>query len=413
MSLSTKITLVTTLVVTIVMSIVLTGIYLLVKQTAINTQIKDISSIPHIFNNIMNKGNMSGMMQGMMWMGPRRDFYVSKNGKVVLDPYGIGPITEKGLKKIDNRYYIFLSFPSKVIIGRDITPTINFVERIKILFVFMVILSSGIVTVLTFFITRSSTKHLRSFVKQIESLDGRDLGFRLLKPNTHDEVDELIEKFNKLMERLEKYYKLQEEFVSNVSHELKTPIANLIGYTEMLKRWGSKNKEVLEESINSICETAYTMKHLVENMLFISSNVTLELTPIELKKLVSQIVAEKEKQYGKKILLSGEGTIVANEKGLERIISILLDNAIQHGSPPFEVQLYKNSIVVIDHGKGISKEEQSKIFERFYKSRSSKGHGLGLFIVKTLCEQMNLKIHLESYNGFTKFEITGGESGEK
>lgn len=407
-SLISKVTYITTLIVALVLSIVLFTFYFSIKDVAMRSIINDLKQTVSFLN---SKGfnNVEMMMKGMLIQKFKRDFYLIFDGEVLSDPYNIGyiEIRESGTKKIEDRVFYFLKVNPRLIVGRDMTPVAVFLEDIKLRFVFIYILALLLTSFLTYLTTRNSMKHLKNFVSELENIKGNDLGFRFLKPNTNDEIDELVEKFNELMDRVEKNYKLQEEFVSNVSHELKTPISNLIGYSEMLKRWGYKDKSILEESVNSIRDTAYKMKELIENMLLLSKNFKLETEKIELRPLVEKIAQQKEKQYGQKIEISGNGTITANKEALEMIISNLLNNAIFHGKPPFEIKLSKNKIEIIDHGSGISKEEQEKIFERFYKSRNSKGHGLGLFLVKQLCNQMNLDISVKSIEGYTKFEIKG------
>jgi len=407
-SLISKVTYITTLIVALVLSIVLFTFYFSIKDVAMRSIINDLKQTVSFLN---SKGfnNVEIMMKGMLIQKFKRDFYLIFDGEVLSDPYNIGyiEIRESGTKKIEDRVFYFLKVNPRLIVGRDMTPVAVFLEDIKLRFVFIYILALLLTSFLTYLTTRNSMKHLKNFVSELENIKGNDLGFRFLKPNTNDEIDELVEKFNELMDRVEKNYKLQEEFVSNVSHELKTPISNLIGYSEMLKRWGYKDKSILEESVNSIRDTAYKMKELIENMLLLSKNFKLETEKIELRPLVKKIAQQKEKQYGQKIEISGNGTITANKEALEMIISNLLNNAIFHGKPPYEIKLSENKIEIIDHGSGISKEEQEKIFERFYKSRNSKGHGLGLFLVKQLCNQMNLDISVKSIEGYTKFEIKG------
>ena len=407
-SLISKVTYITTLIVALVLSIVLFTFYFSIKDVAMRSIINDLKQTVSFLN---SKGfnNVEIMMKGMLIQKFKRDFYLIFDGEVLSDPYNIGyiEIRESGTKKIEDRVFYFLKVNPRLIVGRDMTPVAVFLEDIKLRFVFIYILALLLTSFLTYLTTRNSMKHLKNFVSELENIKGNDLGFRFLKPNTNDEIDELVEKFNELMDRVEKNYKLQEEFVSNVSHELKTPISNLIGYSEMLKRWGYKDKSILEESVNSIRDTAYKMKELIENMLLLSKNFKLETEKIELRPLVEKIAQQKEKQYGQKIEISGNGTITANKEALEMIISNLLNNAIFHGKPPYEIKLSENKIEIIDHGSGISKEEQEKIFERFYKSRNSKGHGLGLFLVKQLCNQMNLDISIKSIEGYTKFEIKG------
>jgi signal transduction histidine kinase len=407
-SLISKVTYITILIVAIVLSLVLFYFYYSIRQIAISSIRNDLEQSINFLNS-RGFNNMESMMRGALIQKYKRDFYLIVDGEILSDPYNLGyvEIQESGRKKIEDRVFYFLKVNSRIIIGRDITPTVIFLEEMKFRFVLIYILALLITGILTYFITKNSMKHLKIFVSELENIKGNDLSFRYLKPNTNDEIDELVVKFNELMDRVEKNYKLQEEFVSNVSHELKTPIANIIGYSEMLKRWGHKDKSILEESVDSIRQTAYKMKELIENMLLLSKNFQLETEKIELRPLVEKIAQQKEKQFGKKFEISGNGTINANKEALEMIISNLLNNAIFHGKPPYEIKLSENNIKIIDHGPGISKEEQEKIFERFYKSRNSKGHGLGLFLVKQLCKQMNLEISVESNVGYTKFEIKG------
>ncbi|SHH29105.1 sensor histidine kinase [Thermosipho atlanticus] len=406
MSLTSKITYLTTLIVAIVLSIVLITFYFSIRTVAINSIKNDLRESA-TFLNKHGFGTMERIMRGMFLQNSKRDFYLIYNGEVLSDPYNLGYLDIKmsGLQKIGDRTFYFLKINEKMIVAKDITPIMRFLNDIRMRFFLIYILAVSLTSFLTYIVSKNSMKHLKNFVTELANIKGNDLGFRFIKPNTNDEIDELVEKFNELMDRVEKNYKLQEEFVSNVSHELKTPIANLIGYSEMLRRWGYKDKTILEESVESIRETAYKMKELIENMLLLSKNYQLTTEKIDMRPLTEKIVKLKEKQYNVKISLSGNGTIIANKEALERIISNLLENAILHGKPPYEIKLSENKIEIIDHGPGISKEEQEKIFERFYKSRSSKGHGLGLFLVKQLCNQMNLKISIESKNGYTKFEI--------
>ncbi|MDK2885579.1 MAG: hypothetical protein PWP54_137 [Thermosipho sp. (in: thermotogales)] len=408
MSLTSKVTYITTLIVAIVLSIVLITFYFTIRTVALNSIRDDLKETVNLLN---SKGftTMERMMKGMLIQNFKRDFYLLFDGDVLSDPYNLGliEVEKSGIKEIENRTFYFLKVNPRLTIGKDITPIETFLENLKLRFFFIYIIAILLTSFLTYITTRNSMKHLKNFVSELENIKGNDLGYRFLKPNTNDEIDELVEKFNELMERVEKNYKLQEEFVSNVSHELKTPIANLIGYSEMLKRWGHKDKSILEESVDSIRDTAYRMKELIENMLLLSKNYNLNTEKIELRPFIEKIAQQKEKHYGQKFEISGNGTITANKEALELIISNLLNNAILHGKPPYEIKLSENKIEIIDHGPGIGKEDQEKIFERFYKSRNSKGHGLGLFIVKQLCNQMNLDISVQSEKGYTKFEIKG------
>jgi len=167
---------------------------------------------------------------------------------------------------------------------------------------------------------------MKEFVNQIETLGGKDVSFRVaIKPKSV-EVAELVSKFNDLMERIEAAYKSQESFVSAVSHELRTPVASLMGYVNMLRRWGLKDEEILNESINAIEESSKEIKEIIENMLLIAKVETLTREPIDLFEFTDEIVRQRFK--GKEISIEGQGVAESNKEGLGIIISILLNNVI-------------------------------------------------------------------------------------
>lgn len=397
MSISSKVTYITTVITAITMAIVLILLYSSIRLMIYQSTKKDLieSVRPWL---VTPMGRMHN---------PKNDIYISKDGIVIVDPYEIGPINKIGKFEINGRTYLFLR-AENLIVGKDITPIVNYLNNIKKIFVYIFAISLSLISFLTYFITKKSTKHLRNFVSELSKIKGDNLSYRFIKPNTHDEVDELVEKFNELMDRVEKNYKLQEEFVSNVSHELKTPIANLIGYSKMLERWGHKDEQILKEAIDSIAQTSKQMKELVENMILLSKNLELDMEQINLRTLVEGIVAGYKDI---EIKIIGDGTILANKEALEIVIKNLIENAIYHGKAPVEIKLYQDRIEVSDHGEGISNDLRERIFEKFHKSRKSKGHGLGLYIVKKLCDQMGLDIYIKN-DKYTTFVVERSEKDE-
>ena len=207
-SLISKVTYITTLIVALVLSIVLFTFYFSIKDVAMRSIINDLKQTVSFLN---SKGfnNVEMMMKGMLIQKFKRDFYLIFDGEVLSDPYNIGyiEIRESGTKKIEDRVFYFLKVNPRLIVGRDMTPVAVFLEDIKLRFVFIYILALLLTSFLTYLTTRNSMKHLKNFVSELENIKGNDLGFRFLKPNTNDEIDELVEKFNELMDRVEKNYK--------------------------------------------------------------------------------------------------------------------------------------------------------------------------------------------------------------
>lgn len=341
---------------------------------------------------------------GVQYIVRRWDLYVAlmSDQTILNDPYGIGYVDSEGLQKIGDRYVYFSKF-GDLVFGKDVTPSVRFLNLLKLLFTVSLLALGLAIFISNYVISQRSVNDLKEFVTQLEQLGGKDVTFRVRIEPKSDEVKELINKFNDLMDRIERTYKSQESFVAAVSHELRTPVANLIGYVNMLKRWGTKNQEILTESITAIEESSREIKDIIENMLLIAKVETLTKERLNLRELVEDIVRQKFKDSN--IEVEGFGSLEANKEGLSIIISILVDNAIKHGKPPIRVVLSDNKIDVINHGDMIPEKDIPKIFEMFYKGKNSEGTGLGLYIANEIAKKIGLKISVSSTQERTIFSV--------
>lgn len=210
---------------------------------------------------------------------------------------------------------------------------------------------------------------------------------------------------------------LRREFTSNVSHELKTPLTSISGFAEIMKLGGLQDATVVDFS-SSIYDEAQRLIALVSDIMKISEldeGMILEnIEKINLYSLSEEIVkrlkpiAEKQNI---KISVFGENVYVrGTRKILDEMIYNLCDNAIKYNKPDGVVDVIITScgenvkLMVRDTGIGISKNEQSRVFERFYRvdksrSKAAGGTGLGLAIVKHGAMYHNAKINIESEEG--------------
>ncbi len=231
----------------------------------------------------------------------------------------------------------------------------------------------------------------------------------------HDEVDdeigELINNFNSMIKRLNISFDLQKEFVENASHELKTPLA-IIRTNLELAIANSKTKDLKE--LKSALNQTKQMNNLIEDLLLLSISANkIEKRKVNLINIVKQSVNELRafaKESEIKLILNIEAQnalLKGNGFLLQKAISNLIQNSIKYSNKKTNVFITiskrKNKIefTVKDNGIGISKENQKKIFERFYridKSRSKKtgGTGLGLPIAKRIIEEHGGTIVLKS-----------------
>ncbi|MEK6263401.1 MAG: HAMP domain-containing protein, partial [Clostridium sp.] len=111
---------------------------------------------------------------------------------------------------------------------------------------------------------------IRDMTKTTKAISVNALGTRLNVSNSHDELKDLSQTINKMLDGIQTSYEQQNQFVSDASHELRTPIAVIKGYANMLSRWGKDDRDILDESITAIKDEAYDMQQLVEKLLFLA-----------------------------------------------------------------------------------------------------------------------------------------------
>jgi signal transduction histidine kinase len=227
-----------------------------------------------------------------------------------------------------------------------------------------------------------------------------------------------------MINRLQGAFDRQAQFVSDASHELKTPIAIIQGYANLLDRWGKDDKEALKKSIYAIKLEAANMANLVEKLLFIakgdSGTQRIEKKEFFINELINEVVIESQLIAPNHLISSIKNdaiSIVADYKMIKQMLRIFVDNSIKF-SPENSIidissETYEDKvkIVVTDKGIGIPKHEIEKIFDRFYivdKSRSKEkgGTGLGLSIAKWIANIHHGVIEIESEEGkYTKIVV--------
>ena len=210
---------------------------------------------------------------------------------------------------------------------------------------------------------------------------------------------------NNLLLRMRDTMRQQSRFVNDASHELRTPIAVIQGYANMLDRWGKTDEKILEESITAIRNEADHMNYLVEQLLFLargdSGKTTLNLQPVMTDVLMREIYEESlmiDEKHRYRLTDGGESAEVKIDSGLmKQAVRILIDNSAKYTPEGEEIQLsYGRTdkgapyLQVQDLGQGINESELPHIFERFFRAdeaRGSAGTGLGLSIAKWIVDK--------------------------
>lgn len=235
-------------------------------------------------------------------------------------------------------------------------------------------------------------------------------------------IYKLAKKVSKMIVKpVEETFEKQKQFISDASHELKTPLAVIEANSDVLKNEIGKNKW-----INYIQSETDSMNKLINELLLLAKienvNNVKEYKQLNLSKEVEIILSMFESMaYEKQVEIKnkiGENIIInGNKEDIEHIVSTLIDNAIKHTKAQKEVEVElkkgKNEIVleVKNMGDPIPEEEREKIFERFYRidksrNRNEKRYGLGLAIAKSTIEKYNGKIEVFYKDNYTVFRVT-------
>lgn len=222
----------------------------------------------------------------------------------------------------------------------------------------------------------------------------------LPQPSEPVEIGQLASDFNQLLAAQNGRLQRERQFISDASHELRTPIATIRGNLKLIERRGKQHPEIIPESLGFIDQESLRMQHLIENLLHLSraDRAEISLHPVDIDPLVQSVIAHYQPLIDQPITYDGPATptmVLADTDMLHQVLTALLDNAHKYGAPDQSIdvtvakQAQHVTLSVADHGPGISTAERPHIFERFYRvdeSRSNKieGSGLGLAIVAQL-----------------------------
>ncbi len=214
----------------------------------------------------------------------------------------------------------------------------------------------------------------------------------------------------KIVEPVKDSYDKQKLFIANASHELKTPLAIIQANMEALdiSKENEKWKSNIEDEISHANKLVLDLLQLAK---MDAGNIEKgAIEDIILKAEIEKRIEMFKPKFTGSISLkdSSDNQIIKLPKqDLLQVLDILLDNATKYGNKKISIILDKNGFAVTNDGATISKENQEKIFDRFYQTDKTKdGSGLGLAIAKALCEQNDWQITCESNKNLTKFIVT-------
>lgn len=281
-----------------------------------------------------------------------------------------------------------------------------------------------IIVIIGFKLSKKMLRPIKDMTETVNAINVQNLDTRLDVSGAYDELRELAINFNEMFDRIQSSYEKQNQFVSDASHELRTPISVIQGYINLLDRWGKGDIEVLDESIGAIKSESQAMKDLIEKLLFLARSdkdlLQLQIEDFFIDELINEITYETsliDSNHEIVCEANEKVSITADRKLIKQALRIFIDNSIkftpEDGTIKIKLRPEKRKVLITveDSGIGIPKEDIPLVFNRFYRSDKSRtkktgGHGLGLSIARWIIDKHKGYIKVEStVNIGTKIKV--------
>jgi len=310
----------------------------------------------------------------------------------------------------NTEYYLYMKSP---IMAMDFTTRV-----LKSQFVIVTVMSFLIASILAYFMARQLAKPITKITKSAKLLGSGNYDIKFEGGN-YSEINNLADTLNYAAKELKKTDTLRRDLLSNVSHDLKTPLTIIKSYAEMIKDLSGDNPQKRTEHLNVIINEADRLSYLVGDILDLSkleANITsLNKKNFDLTKTVSSVlqnfsVLEENEGYSFITDFDKDCEIFADEAKIYQVVYNLINNALNYTGRDKKVKINvkkkedKVLFEVIDTGDGIAKDDLDKVWDRYYKTgknhqRGVNGTGIGLSIVKNILVLHNADFGVKSSEG--------------
>ena len=324
--------------------------------------------------------------------------------------------------------------PAIVAVATDISHHQQFMRSFRVTLWSFVVLAALLTGFLGWIVVRRGLSPLQAIRREAEAITAQRLDARLALDAVPAELGELVDTLNAMLSRLEESFARLSAFSSDLAHELRTPVSNLLTQTQVtLAR--SRTAEDYRDVLASNVEEFERLSRMIADMLFIAKADEGQIVPsralIELDALADELIdffrlIADEKAVA--LTRSGSGRMIGDRSMIRRAISNLLSNALRHTDPGGRIEIAIDSsevatprrvrLIVANSGETIPASQLPRLFDRFYRadrSRSGEGtnSGLGLAIVKSIAEAHGGDVGVESAAGTTSFilRLPCGEMG--
>jgi two-component system phosphate regulon sensor histidine kinase PhoR len=305
-------------------------------------------------------------------------------------------------RRVQQHCAVLLNDGKVLCLSKDAPQLLNDFSQLAGYLILIFLLMVTLSFLLSLVLTRRLIRPIKELPQQLEQ-PGFD-------PEASGVYPELLPLLQELAERRNERETMRQEFTANVSHELKTPLTTISGYSEMIANGLAKPEDIARfaEKIHAESERMQTLVGDIIELNALDSEMIHEHSDaVDMLALVQDCMEQLSPHFSAKrlsVYVTGERFVVqGNQRQLWELVYNLLDNARRYNvnGGMIRVQLHQRTLTIQDTGIGIAKEHQTRVFERFYRvdkshSRATGGTGLGLSIVKHVAELHGATIQLES-----------------
>ena len=278
-----------------------------------------------------------------------------------------------------------------------------------------------------FFMTKHTMRSVRAMTDAAKNISGSNLTDRLPVTDRGDDFDVLAKTLNDLLSRLQTDFERERRFTADVSHELKTPLAVILGHANLLRRWGKHEPDRLEKSLSALIREAHSMEAIIENLLQMTrlenGHIRIHKTPVPVAEFFTRLI-DSTQSYAPNVSFTesiGVPTLYTDEALLHQVCTIIISNSVKFAGETAHIELSIRPLLeaerlpdapasesaciisISDNGSGIAQDILPHIFERFYRgdaahTRGAGGAGLGLSIAASIMQALGGSIRAENNN---------------
>lgn len=439
MTLKTKIQLFSNIFMLILIIVINTSIYFLFYNISANNELDELVKETNTIVETLNMNEELPKSELLQAFLPTNGMIriINKNGESVIPlllktdadrhiPYEFSTSESRAIyNKGSNASSVIVSRPiiwdSGEVVTLQVSNSLIGLQKTMRTLLFVLIIASLITLIPTMIAARILSKFLlRPIQTLIQTMQENTKQARWKKieilNESGDELNEMEKTFNMMIDHIKNNFERQEQFISDASHELRTPISIIKSYAQLLQRRGKTYPEVFEEAVDAIDSEADRMEQLIHQLFLLAkdkNSVTFEI--VDFNALCQKIVTRIRTASNRTVTFKSSSKLLyinGNESQLQQVVYILLDNALKYSEKTVDVKLLVETdhvmLYIKDYGPGIPLNEQKHIFDRFYRldkarTRETGGSGLGLSIAKAIVNMHAGQLHVKSdgVNGST------------